>query len=87
MFKLAKQFLGHVLPGVLRPLRILWNEIIGTFFIAFGVWFSTAAIRSFRNLAKPEGSLFLVFLSSLAALVMLYFGISSFWRARKIGRS
>ena len=87
MFKLAKQFLGHVLPGVLRPLRILWNEIIGFFFLAFGVWFSAAAVRSIRNLAKPEGSLFLAFLSSLAALVMLYYGISSFLRARKIGRS
>jgi zinc transporter ZupT len=71
----------------MRPLRILWNEIMGFLFLCFGVWFSAAAFRSFRNLDKPNGSPAWVFLSGFAAAVMLYYGVSSFLRARKIGRS
>ena len=87
MFTVARQFFTHVVPQVMRPLRILWNEIIGFLFLCFGVWFGAATFRSFRNLDKPSGSLAWVFLSALAAAVMLYYGVSSFLRARKIGRS
>jgi hypothetical protein len=87
MFQLARQFFTHVIPHVMRPLRILWNEIIGFLFLCFGVWFSGATVRSFRNLDQPNGSLAWVFLSAFAAAVMLYYGVSSFLRARKIGRS
>jgi len=86
MFNLAKQFFTHVVPQVMRPLRILWNEVIGFLFLCFGVWFSAATVRSFRNLGQPNGSLAWVFLSGFAALVMLYYGVSSFLRARTIGR-
>ena len=87
MFNLTRQFFTHVVPQVMRPLRILWNEIIGFLFLCFGVWFSAATFRSFRNLDQPNGSLAWVFLSGFAAAVMLYYGVSSFLRARKIGRS
>jgi hypothetical protein len=84
---IVRHFMHHVVPGVIRPLHVLWNEIIGFFFLAFAVWFGSAALRSFRNLDKPGGSLFWVFVSVFAALLMLYFGVTSFLRARKISRS
>jgi hypothetical protein len=77
----------HVVPGVIRPLHVLWNEIIGFFFLAFAVWFGSATIRSIRNLSKPDGSIFWVLVSAFAALLMLYFGVTSFLKARKISRS
>jgi hypothetical protein len=87
MIKLAKQFFGHVLPGVMRPLRILWNEVIGFLFLAIAGLVMPAVFRSFRDLSKPNGSPVRLFVSLLFALVMVYYGVSSFWRARKIGRS
>ena len=87
MVKLAKQFLGHVIPGVIRPLRILWNEVIGFLFLVFAIGSTPAVVRSFRDLDKPDGSLFRVFVTLFFVLLMLYFGVTSFLRARKIGRS
>ena len=84
---MVRKFLDHVVPGVLRPLRILWHEIIGFLFLVFAAVGAVAVIRAFRNLDKPGGSPFLVLLSIFFALVMLYFGVTSFLRARKISRS
>lgn len=79
--------MNHVVPGVIRPLHILWNEIIGFFFIVFGVWFGTAAFRGFRKLNKPEGTLLGFVGPAIAAAVMLGYGLHAFLKARKIGRS
>jgi hypothetical protein len=87
MIKLAQQFLGHVLPGVMRPLRILWNEIIGFLFLVIAASATPSIVRGFRDLSAPNGSPFRVFLSISFAVIMLYFGVTSFLRARKIGRS
>ena len=87
MIKLAQQFLGHVLPGVMRPLRILWNEIIGFLFLVIAASATPSIVRGFRDLSAPNGSPFRVVLSISFAVIMLYFGVTSFLRARKIGRS
>jgi hypothetical protein len=83
---IVRQFMNHVVPQVIRPLHILWNEIIGLFFIVFAVTFGTAAFRGYRNLDKG-GSISLVILSAVLALLMLYYGVTSFLKARKISRS
>jgi hypothetical protein len=87
MFRLTKQFFGHVLPGVVRPLRILWNEVIGFLFLAIAGLSTPAVFRSYRDLDKPSGSPVRLFISASFALIMVYFGVTSFLRARKIGRS
>jgi hypothetical protein len=87
MFRLIKQFFGHVLPGVLRPLRILWNEVIGFLFLVFAGWSALYAFRSFRDLDKPTGGPVKLFVSAVFCLVMTYFCVTSFLRARRIGRS
>ncbi|MBV8843530.1 MAG: hypothetical protein JO307_12035 [Bryobacterales bacterium] len=87
MVKLARQFLGHVLPGVMRPLRILWNEIIGFLFFVIAISATPSIIRNVRGLSQPDGSPFRVFVSVAFAAIMLYFAVTSFLRARKIGRS
>lgn len=37
MLSTAKRFLGHVVPGVIRPIHILWNQVIGFFFLVLAV--------------------------------------------------
>jgi hypothetical protein len=81
------QFLTHVMPGVTRPLRVLWNEIIGFLFIVLAIWATPSAIRNLRNYDGQNESIFRASLALIFVLIMGYFGISSFWRARKIGKS
>jgi hypothetical protein len=83
MFKLARKFLHHVIPGVVRPLHILWNQVIGFFFLALACIPVPSAIREIRD---PENHPRLI-LSLPFILIMGAFGISSFVRARKISRS
>jgi hypothetical protein len=81
------RFVEHVVPGVVRPMRVLWNEIIGFLFLCLAAWAIPSAIRNVRSLQSAEGSLGRVVLSLGFLLLMVYFGVTSFLRARKIGRS
>jgi hypothetical protein len=73
------QFVTHVVPGVVRPLHILWNQLIGFIFVVLALLPIPSAIR--------HPSVVRVVLSFSFAALMAYFGITSFWRARKISRS
>jgi len=87
MGRLISKFLHHVLPGVTRPLHVLWNEIIGFLFLVLGAMAVPSLIRTIRAFdGDPEG-LFRIVLTVIFALVMVYFGVASFVRARKISRS
>jgi hypothetical protein len=81
------RFMEHVVPGVVRPLRVLWNEIIGFVFLCLAAWAVPSAIRNVRGLSTDQGSLGKVTLSFGFLCLMAYFAISSFLRARKISRS
>lgn len=37
VLSMAGKFLSHVLPAILRPLRVLWNQVIGFVFLVFAV--------------------------------------------------
>jgi hypothetical protein len=82
MFALIRKFLGYVLPGVIRPLHILWNQVIGFFFLVLALFPLPSAIRSFN-----EGNMPRFLLAAVFIVIMAMFGISSFWRARKISRT
>ena len=84
---MIKKFFHHVLPGVIKPMRVLWNEIIGFIFLALAVWTVPAAYRHVRDFNGEGDSLFRLILSCLFALLMIYFGVTSFLKAKKISRS
>ncbi len=87
MAGIVNKFICHVMPGVIRPLKVLWNEVIGFLFLVFAVFAASSAFRSIRQLDTPAGSPFRVSLSVFSTLLMAYFAITSFLRARKISRS
>ncbi len=87
MFSLVKRFFQSVIPGVIRPLHILWNEIIGFIFISLGVVGLSRTYSFYRDSAHSEEEGMKMLFSGSFAVIMLYFGISSFWRARKIGKT
>jgi len=80
-------FLSHVMPGVIRPMHTLWNEVIGFIFLVLAVVFSAGAIRQYRSLTPEDVTVFRLATLIFLPVLMLYFGITSFLRARKISRS
>ena len=87
MGELISKFLRHVVPGVIRPLHALWNEVIGFLFIVFTVVAAFYVVGAVRNFDGEIEGLFRIVLPALFGLVMGYFGVTSFLRARKITRS
>jgi uncharacterized membrane protein YwzB len=84
---LVNRFLGHVLPGIIRPMHALWNEVIGFIFIVLAMMFAASAWRAVRAIDGNTESIVKAVAAVGFALLMVYFGISSFLRARKISRS
>ena len=71
----------------MRPIRVLWNEIIAFVFIVLAI---PAMMQGFHTWRKFDGSsehLFRIVMTGIFSLVMLAFGVSSYLRARRISRS
>lgn len=81
------RFIEHVVPGVVRPMRVLWNEIIGFIFLCLAAWAVPSAIRNIQSLHAEQTGIGRAALSVGFFALMAYFGITSFLRARKISRS
>lgn len=82
----AQKFAQHVVPEVVRPARIIWNQAIGGVFMLFAVMFLGNAFRYFNTktgvIGNPVGLGFSLFLG----IIMALFGGSSFLKARRISR-
>ena len=83
MFALSKRLFEHVFPRIVRPLHILWNQIIGFFFLVLAAVPVKSAINSYRD---PDGLPRLV-MAVIFILTMAFFAVFSFLKARKIARS
>jgi len=68
--------------GFLRPFRrlggILWLEITGAFFLLFAAAFAFRLLQSWASFSRVSRNFAIG-----AAVVFLYLGVSSFWRARR----
>jgi hypothetical protein len=80
--KRGRSFLQHMIPAVLKPLRALWNQVIGFLFLSIA---TICGLSAFRALRAGQG--FRLMVASTCAVIMAWYGISSFLRARKISRS
>ena len=87
MGALISKFLSHVMPGIIRPLHALWNEVIGFLFLVFAAISGFYVFRAVRGFEGTLESLARIVFPALFGLVMGYFGVSSFLRARRISRS
>ena len=75
----ARKFAQHVVPEVVRPARVIWNQAIGGIFLLFAVSFAWYSVTQHRNVAALIGGAFLT-------TVMTFFGVTSFLKARRIAR-
>ncbi len=82
----ARQFATHVVPEVVRPARILWNQAIGAVFLLFALMFFGYAVTYFHKLHTESANPLALTFSLFLGVVMAFFGISSFRKAKGIGR-
>jgi hypothetical protein len=85
-------FFKHVIPAIIKPMHALWNEVVGFFFLCFAAIFGFRTAAYYRSYvqapaAAAPGELMRVVVAGFFGLVMAWFGVSSFLRARKISRS
>ncbi len=85
--RLVAQFLKHVLPGVIKPVMVLWNEIIGFIFLVLATFIGVSTYRRAQHFAGDTGGLLILVASFTFAALLAIYGISSFRKARKISRS
>ncbi len=84
---MVSKFMSHVVPSIIKPLHSLWNQVIGFLFFVFAVVAISYVIKAVRSFDGNAEGLFRIALPGIFALVMAYFAVSSFLKARKISRS
>ncbi len=65
--------------SVSRVLHLLFLEVTGFLFICFAVIFGGATVREYHKYALSGKT----YLAAAFTMVFLWFGITSFWRARR----
>jgi len=78
----GQEFLRHVIPAILKPIHALWNEVIGFIFLSLGTIFAFKTVRYAVDRDVPR-----LLIGGLSTLIMAWYGISSFLKARRISRS
>ena len=82
----AKKFVQHVVPEVVRPARVIWNQSIGALFLILAVPAIAKAWQLYRGLEANPTNAFGLALSCIFITVMVSFGVASLLKARNIGR-
>lgn len=82
----AQKFAQHVVPEVVRPARIIWNQAIGGVFLLFALLFFGNAFRYFDTKTAVVHNAVGLGFSLFLGIVMTFFGVTSFLKARRIAR-
>ena len=86
MWGAVKAFFSSAIPGVIKPLRILWNEMIAFVFAIFAIILGFQVFRDFTRLDGSSGKLGKIVLLAIFAFVMAVYAVQSFVRSKKISR-
>jgi hypothetical protein len=69
--------------SVRRTTHILWLEVTGFFFLVFATVCGGAAWREYQRYLAGKAEMNRVYVAGTLALLFVWFGVSSFWRARR----
>ena len=79
LYRHGLQWFGEVI----KTLRRLWLEVTGTVFLALAFYAGAGTLREWRAF-EQGGSLWRLGSSLFVLVMMLAFGVYSFWKARRI---
>jgi hypothetical protein len=85
--RLVAKFVRSVMPGVIRPVHILWNQVVGFIFLVIASLVGLSTYRRAERFAGDSGGLAILIGSCAFTALLAWYGISSFLKARKISRS
>jgi|SRR5450432_204798 len=69
--------------SVSKVLHVLWLEVTGFIFLCLGLMGAGAGLREYHKYGAGSGDLNKILAAGIFAVLFAYFGISSFWRARR----
>jgi hypothetical protein len=78
----SRSFIKHVVPAVVKPMHSLWNEVIGFLFCSFAAIFGFKTLTYLRHGDMPR-----MVIAGSCTLIMAWYGVTSFLKARRISRS
>lgn len=87
MANIGREFVRHIVPQIIKPLRSLWNEVIGFVFLSLAAIPIPRTFRMWREFHESGEGLFRICVALIFIVLMGAFGIHSFLRARRISRS
>lgn len=74
-----------IFGDTIRTIRVLFLEIIATFFVALALMGISSIVYEYRKYTSdPDGGVLRLSMSVLFASVMLISALHTFWKARKI---
>ena len=78
--------LRQAVAALLRTLHLLWLEITGLFFVVFALVGAAATWREYQAYAAGKAGPGRAIAAALFCLAFAYFGVTSFWKARRGSR-
>jgi hypothetical protein len=78
----AGKFIRHVVPAAFKPIHSLWHEILSFLFLAIAAGIIWRLVRSPGKLSLPVLLVVIFFL-----VILIFYGVSSFLKSRRITRS
>lgn len=78
--------LRQAVAALLRTLHLLWLEITGLFFVVFALVGAAAAWREYQAYVAGSAGPGRTVGAALFCLTFAYFGVTSFWKARRGSR-
>jgi hypothetical protein len=63
--------------------HILWLEVTGFIFLILGMMGAAAGVHEYHRSGLGQANATKLWVSGIFAVLFVYFGVSSFWRARK----
>jgi hypothetical protein len=66
-----------------RILHVLWLEVTGFIFLCLGMMGALAGVHEYHKSGMAPVNMNKVWMAGIFAGLFAYFGISSFWRARR----
>ncbi len=83
---IVSEFRRHIVPTVIKPLRVVWNQSISFLFLALTVIGAVMVYKEYHRRNDLDAVLALV-VGGLFVGMMAFYAISSLVKAHRISRS
>ena len=87
MASVVRSFFTHVVPAVIKPMRVVWNQSLGLLFLLIALLVTFKLRTAWAKFSGEFGELVMLVFSTAFAVLMAGYALWSFLRARKISRS